>query len=86
MKIYENNIRIARLYLKNGEVDHYKNQLDGLIRSAKSDEAITYLEEVKFIDLHEYQHHLHRRRSQVTEMLKQASNSPSDLVINSAFE
>ena len=58
MKMYEQNICVARQYLKNDMVDHYVTQLDGLIRSAKSDKAITYLKKVKFTDLLEYMDHL----------------------------
>ena len=86
MKMYENNIRIARQYLKNDMVDHYKNQLDGLIRSAKSDKAIDYLKKVRFTDLHNYMHRLHHKGTGITEMFEKMSNSANDYVINSALE
>ena len=86
MKMYENNIRIARQYLKNDMVDHYTNQLNGLIRSAKSDKAIAYLNKVKFTDLHEYMHRLHHKGAGITEIFEKMSNAPCDYVINSAFE
>ena len=54
MKMYTNNIRIARHYLSNDMVDTYENHMDGLLRSAKSDKAFNYLTVVKNKDLVDY--------------------------------
>ena len=54
MKMYERSIRIARHYLKNDMVNNYNDILDGLIRAARSDKAVTYLKDVKFQDMVDY--------------------------------
>ena len=54
MKMYERSIRIARHYLKNDMVNNYNDILDGLIRSARADKAVTYLKDVKFQDMVDY--------------------------------
>ena len=54
MKMYERSIRIARHSLKNDMVNNYNDILDGLIRSARSDKAVTYLKDVKFQDMVDY--------------------------------